>query len=215
MNSFAKRSNSSVQPYQQNGEGTYIDVSMFDANLAFMTSALTPFLVTGQPMAWMGNTGYSGLPTASLFVARDGREISLGVVQQNQFEALARIIGKDGWLSDERFSTPDARREHFDALKDELAAIFATKDAIDWERLLSEAGIPCGTVRRVDEAASMAGEDALISLNIFGPPEGQTTAAIPNVGFRMTPGGVPPAAEVPPHLDEHHAEILRWLGMSK
>lgn len=32
---------------QQSGEGTYIDVSMFDASLAFMTSALTPFLVTG------------------------------------------------------------------------------------------------------------------------------------------------------------------------
>lgn len=199
---------------QQSGEGTYIDVSMFDASLAFMTSALTPFLVTGQPMARMGNTGYSGLPTASLFVAGDGREISLGVVQQNQFEALAKIIDREAWLADERFATPDARRANFNALKDELAAVFATKDAIEWERLLSERGIPCGMVRRVDEAASMAGEGALVSLNIAGLPEGQSTVAIPNVGFRMTPGGVPPVAEAPPRLDEHHAQILRWLGLS-
>ncbi|MBO9580414.1 MAG: CoA transferase [Sphingobium sp.] len=199
---------------QQSGEGTYIDVSMFDASLAFMTSALTPFLVTGQPMARMGNTGYSGLPTASLFVAGDGREISLGVVQQNQFEALARIIGRGAWLEDKRFSTPDARRANFDALKSELADVFSAKGAMEWERLLSEAGIPCGMVRRVDEAAAMAGEGALVSLNISGLPEGQSTVAIPNVGFRMTPGGVPPVAEAPPHLDEHHAEILGWLGRS-
>ncbi|MBO9669509.1 MAG: CoA transferase [Sphingobium sp.] len=198
---------------QQSGEGAYIDVSMFDASLAFMTSALTPFLVTGQPMARMGNTGYSGLPTASLFHAADGREISLGVVQQNQFEELAKIVGREDWLEDDRFSTPDARRANFDTLKGELAVIFATRNAIDWERLLSEAGIPCGMVRRVDEAASMAGEGALISLNISGLPEGQTSVAIPNVGFRMTPGGVLPTAEAPPRLDEHHAEILRWLGM--
>lgn len=165
-------------------------------------------------MARMGNTGYSGLPTASLFVAGDGREISLGVVQQNQFEALAKIIDREAWLADERFATPDARRANFNALKDELAAVFATKDAIEWERLLSERGIPCGMVRRVDEAASMAGEGALVSLNIAGLPEGQSTVAIPNVGFRMTPGGVPPVAEAPPRLDEHHAQILRWLGLS-
>lgn len=200
---------------QQSGEGAYIDVSMFDASLAFMTSALTPFLVTGQPMARMGNTGYSGLPTASLFHTADGREISLGVVQQNQFEQLARIIGRQDWLEDGRFSTPDARRANFDALKGEISVIFATKSAIEWERLLSEAGIPCGMVRRVDEAASMAGGGALISLSISGLPEGQTSVAIPNVGFRMTPGGVPPTAEAPPRLDEHHAEILRWLGMSQ
>lgn len=196
---------------QQNGEGTYIDVSMFDASLAFMTSALTPFLVTGQPMARMGNTGYSGLPTASLFTARNGREVSLGVVQQNQFEALAVLIGRPEWLEDARFATPDARRAHFDLMKAELAAVFLTRDAIDWERLLSEAGIPCGMVRRVDEAAAMTGEGALISLNIAGLPEGQATVSIPNVGFRMVPEAGPAVAAPPPRLDEHHDEILSRL----
>ena len=196
---------------QQSGKGTYIDVSRFDASLAFMTSALTPFLVTGQPMARMGNTGYSGLPTTSLFTARDGRDVSLGVVQQNQFETLARRIGKGEWLDDNRFSTPDARRTHFDMMKAELAKVFLTRDAMEWERLLSEAGIPCGMVRRVDEAANMAGEGALLSLNIAGLPEGQEAVSIPSVGFRMTPHAVPAVASPPPRLDEHHEDVLRWL----
>ena len=42
---------------------------MMDASLAFMASAVVPFLVTGQPMERTGNTGYSGQPTAALFEA--------------------------------------------------------------------------------------------------------------------------------------------------
>lgn len=193
------------------GAGSYIDVSMFDASLAFMTSALTPFLATGTPMARMGNTGYSGLPTASLFIARDGREVSLGVVQPNQFDALARHVGRLDWLDDPRFATPDARRANFDAMKAELAAVILTRDAADWERDLSAIGVPCGMVRRVDEAAALAGADALLPLTVPGLPGGGNIA-IPNAGFRMTPDG--PGTDVPPpRLDEHRAEILDWLGM--
>jgi crotonobetainyl-CoA:carnitine CoA-transferase CaiB-like acyl-CoA transferase len=116
---------------QATGDGAYIDVSMFDATLAFMTSAITPL-----PRHWagherMGNTGYSGLPTASLFTCRDGRQISLGIVQDNQFAAFARLVGRDDWLTDDRFATPAARRTNFDAVHDELATTFATRDAVN------------------------------------------------------------------------------------
>ncbi|MBU0556331.1 MAG: CoA transferase [Alphaproteobacteria bacterium] len=195
---------------ERTGQGAYIDVSMFDASLAFMTSALTPFLVTGQAMKRMGNTGYSGLPTASLFKTKDGREISLGVVQANQFDALAREVGREDWLQDVRFATPEARRENFDAMSHELEAVFVQRDAADWERDLSNAGIPCGMIRRVNEAVDLAGPEALIEMAIPGIPQaGQV--AIPNVGFRMTPGS-PGTTEPPPRLDEHREEILKWLA---
>ena len=195
---------------ERTGQGAYIDVSMFDASLAFMTSALTPFLVTGQAMKRMGNTGYSGLPTASLFKTKDRREISLGVVQANQFDALAREVGREDWLQDVRFATPEARRENFDAMSHELEAVFVQRDAADWERDLSNAGIPCGMIRRVNEAVDLAGPEALIEMAIPGIPQaGQV--AIPNVGFRMTPGS-PGTTEPPPRLDEHREEILKWLA---
>ena len=176
-----------------------------------MTSALTPLLVTRTPMARMGNTGYSGLPTASLFVARDGREVSLGVVQPNQFAALARHVGREGWLADPRFSTPDARRAHFEPMKAELATIMLTRDAAQWERELSAIGVPCGMVRRVDEAAALAGTGALLPISIPGLPGG-SEVAIPNAGFSMMPDG-PGTSVPPPMLDEHRQEILDWLGL--
>ncbi len=201
---------SAIVRRQGGGGGTRLDVSMFDASLTFLTSALTPFLVTGQPIGRMGNTGYSGLPTASLYRTRDGRQVSLGVVQQHQFEALARIVGRDGWLSDPRFATSDDRRAHFDAMTEELAAVFLERDAVDWERRMSEAGIPCGMVRRIDEAASLAGPNSLIPLSIPGLPDGESVH-IPGTGFRDH--SAPPSQPgPPPSLDADRDEILRWLG---
>jgi len=200
---------SGLMQRERGGGGSYIDVSMFDASLAFMTSALTPYLVTGQPMSRIGNTGYSGLPTASLFVARDGRQISLGVVQPNQFEALARFVDKEEWLRDARFATDDARRANFDAMKAEVAGVIATRDAVEWEAGMNAAGIPCGVVRRVDEASALAGPGALASLAVPGLPlDGDVR--LPGVGFRMVPGE-PSVDAPPPRLDENRDEILAWL----
>jgi crotonobetainyl-CoA:carnitine CoA-transferase CaiB-like acyl-CoA transferase len=191
------------------GGGAYIDVSMLDASLAFMTSALTPYLATGKAMPRMGNTGYSGLPTASLFTARDGRQISLGVVQPRQFAALARHLGREDWLADPRFDTPAAQRANFDALYAELAGEIERRDAADWERRMSAEGIPCGMVRRVDEAADLARDEMMLELDLPGVGDGNVT--IPGPGFRMTPGEPEPGGS-PPRLDEHRKEILDWLG---
>jgi crotonobetainyl-CoA:carnitine CoA-transferase CaiB-like acyl-CoA transferase len=195
---------------QTTGKGAYIDVSMFDATLAFMTSAITPYLVTGRAMKRMGNTGYSGLPTASLFTCRDGRQISLGIVQANQFAAFARLVQRDDWLEDDRFATPAARRENFDAVYAELSATFATRDAAEWEADLSASGIPCGMIRTVNEAVDLASEAGLLHVAIPGIPQ-IGTLAIPNAGFQMEPGS-PGTAEPPPRLDEHREEILAWLA---
>jgi len=198
------------------GGGEYIDVAMLDASLAFMTSAVVPYLVTGKPIKRTGNTGFSGQPTAAVFAARDGRLISLGVVQQQQFVALARRLGCERWLEDSRFADPSARRIHSEALQAELVAIFETKDAAQWEEELSATGIPCGMVRDIEEAASfphLSERGATLPLNIPGLPDGDHVDIV-NAGFRMAGGG-PQVTEPPPQLGEHTGEILDWLGMSE
>jgi crotonobetainyl-CoA:carnitine CoA-transferase CaiB-like acyl-CoA transferase len=195
---------------EQGGGSSYIDVSMLEASLAFMTSALTPFLLTGEELPRSGNTGYSGLPTAAVFTARDGRQISLGVVQPKQFELLARYLGREDWLADPRFATPGAQRANFQALHEQVAAEFAKKDAAVLEREMSERGIPCGMVRRVSEAAEILGEGSLHELALTAlPPSGRPV--IPNVGFRMAPDG-PETDQPAPRLNEDREEILAWLA---
>jgi crotonobetainyl-CoA:carnitine CoA-transferase CaiB-like acyl-CoA transferase len=203
---------------QKNGEGEYIDVAMLDASLAFMTSAVVPFLVTGKTLPRTGNTGYSGQPTTGLFHAADGRQISLGVVQQNHFEALARALDREQWLQDPRYQTADLRLANADALKAELAEIIKTRNAEDWEARMSSASIPCGMVRKVSESVVLPHLDERylkipisIPPHLPAPPDG--VAQVLNAGFLMTSGG-PGVKGDPPEMGAHTEGVLAMLGYS-
>jgi len=199
-----------------NGEraAQFIDVAMFDASLAFMASAVVPYLVTGKALQRTGQVGYSGQPTSGLFRAGDGRYVSLGVVQQHQFERLAALLDRPGWLQEPRYATSQRRLENAAALVAELDGVLATRPADHWESLLSEAGVPCGRVREVGEAISLPhlqSRGLKLPLSVPGAAE---RVSVVNAGFCMGEGG-PHVATPPPRLDEHRDEILRWLGVAE
>lgn len=201
---------------EREGRGEFIDVAMLDATLGFMASAVGPFLVTGTALSRTGNVGYSGQPTAALFETQDGRMISLGVVQQSQFEALARFVGREVWLSDQRFSDPDLRRQNSDAMQAELSAVLKTRDGEVWEREMSAHGIPCGLVRSVAEGAAfphLAERNAILPIEIAGLPGGNACEIV-NAGFKFAEDG-PTVSEPPPRLGEHRLEILDWVRNSQ
>ena len=195
------------------GKGEYIDVAMLDASIAFMASAVVPYTVTGKALTRTGNTGYSGQPTSALFRAGDGRQISLGVVQQHQFETLAQVLEQPQWLEDSRYATPELRRTHTVEIQAELSAVLAARKAAEWEALMSAAGIPCGMVREVGEAVDMphlAERGLRLPLQIPGLPDGQAAVSVVNAGFCM--GSEGPGVELPPpRLDEHGARVRAWL----
>ena len=198
---------------ERNGGGEYIDVAMFDATLAFMASAVVPFLVTGKAMRRTGNIGYSGQPTSGLFETGDGRKVSLGVVQQRQFVTLVRFLGCEEWLDDQRFATADARRANADELHARLEAILRTRPAAEWEAAMSEIGIPCGMVREVSEAAGfehLASRGLRLPIRVKGLPQNEEIDIV-NSGFLLSEDS-PHVDEPPPRLDEHRAEILDWLA---
>jgi CoA:oxalate CoA-transferase len=183
-----------------------------------LTSLVTPYLLTGQALPRTGNTGYSGAPTAAMFQARDGVRLSLGVVQDNQFNALCRAIDLPHLIEDPRFATivERAKPENAERLRDLLNAVFATRDAGDWERLLNSAGAPCGLVRDVAAASEAArqGDRGLIEdVGVRLRSGEQVTGAFVNAGFVFQtdgPGGVGSV----PVLGEHSRKILTSLGYS-
>jgi CoA:oxalate CoA-transferase len=196
------------------GEGQRIDLAMFDAALVLTAAAAVPYLVTGRALQRTGNTGYSGQPTAAMFDTRDGRRVSLGVVQQEQFERLCRALGRSDWLQDARFATPAARMTHAAAMQVELGGAFAQRDGEELERALSEAGVPCGLVRTVGEACEMphlAGRGMVAEFDMAMP--GEAAARALNVGFVCDADG-PELPGPPPRLGEHTRDVLEELGLS-
>jgi len=201
---------------QRTGQGEFIDVAMLDASLSFMASAVVPFLVTGRAVERTGNTGYSGQPTAAMFEAGDGKLVSLGVVQQAQFEALARLLEQPEWLTDARYATPDLRRINAATLKEALGEVLRGRPAEEWEGRMSAAGIPCGMVRDVAAAAALPhlrDRGMRIPLHIPGLPQDEQVDIV-NAGFRFQEGG-PMVSEPPPTHGQDTEEVLKWLDFDE
>jgi crotonobetainyl-CoA:carnitine CoA-transferase CaiB-like acyl-CoA transferase len=95
----------------------------------------------------------------------------------------------------------------------ELGRELLRRPAAEWERVLSAAGVPCGLVREVGEAASLPHLEARglrLPLQIDGLPDGRRQVDILNAGFTFSHGG-PGVTAPPPRLDEHGARIRDWL----
>jgi CoA:oxalate CoA-transferase len=198
------------------GNGQYIDVSMLDASLVMLTSLATPYLVAGQQLPRTGNTGYSGAPTAAVFMARDGSRISLGVVQDNQFAALCRATDTPELLRDPRFATivERAKPQHAREIQERLAAVFISRDGEEWERVLNAAGAPCGLVRDVAaacESVREGGRGLLEPVDVQLPSGERTRGEYLNAGFVFATDG-PGGASSVPTIGEHTCEVMRELA---
>jgi crotonobetainyl-CoA:carnitine CoA-transferase CaiB-like acyl-CoA transferase len=201
---------------ERTGLGQKIDVAMFDAALVFMASAGAPYLITGQALERTGNTGYSGQPTSAMFVAGDGVNVSLGVVQQNQYESLCRAMAREDLIADPRFVDPDLRRENGAALQAEVSKTFATKTAEEWERILNTAGAPCAVVRDIPSVFAMPhlkDRNVVLPVRIEGLPEKDDVAVL-GTGFAFAHDG-PDNAAPPPRLGQDTDAVLTELGFDQ
>jgi crotonobetainyl-CoA:carnitine CoA-transferase CaiB-like acyl-CoA transferase len=198
------------------GAGQYIDVAMLDASVVLLTALATPYLVTGQVLPRTGDTGYSGAPTAGLFSTADGTRISLGAVQNNQFAALCRIIGRPELAEDPRFASPPARAEPGNAafLRDVLTKVFASRSGRDWESSLSAQHVPCGLVRDIGEVCDQvrgADRGLIQPTSIAGVHSSGAPPAYVNAGFVFEHDGPGVRGSAPLHA-EHTREVLQTLG---
>ncbi|MEO6184938.1 MAG: CoA transferase, partial [Steroidobacteraceae bacterium] len=126
---------------------------------------------------------------------------------------LARLLHRSQWLSDARFADPDLRRRNGVAMQAELAAVLLSRDAAEWEGLLSGAGIPCGMVRDIGEAMTLPALDERglrLPLQVPGLPHREDVSIL-GPGFLSSQGRTP-SPGAPPRHGEHTAEILAWLA---
>jgi len=190
-------------------KGQVIDVSMFDATMVMMSSVIGPRLISGINPERSGNRGFSGAPTADTFQTAEG-EITIGAVQQVQVERMFKVMDLEHLLKDPRYETPDARLDNDTALQEILSEKFRTRAALEWETLLSDAGVPAGKVRNLDEAfAFQQQQDRDLFLTVKDRLTGKPVEIL-NAGFQFQHDG--PGINGPaPNLGEHTDEVLKNL----
>lgn len=193
----------------KSGKGRLIDVSMLDSTIATMGWIVSNYLIAGQHPMPMGNDNFTAAPSGA-FRTGDGL-LNIAANKQEQFEALARAIGRDDLIGDPRFAAREARKRHRAALTAEIEAALAGRSAAEWEQKMNAAGIPAGRVLTVPEALALdqVRERGLVQQLDDAGTLGRPLSLV-RAGYRME-GGAELSAP-PPRLGEHSDEILAGLG---
>jgi CoA:oxalate CoA-transferase len=197
----------------RSGEGECIDVSMLEATLVTMGWQVSNWLIAGVRPQPLGNENMTAAPSG-LFATGDG-PLNIAANQQQQFETLARLIGRPDLATDPRFADREDRKRNRLALKAEIEVALAGKSAREWSELFNAQGVPAGEVLDIPEVLEhpqVAGRDLVKRFE--GAPGVGKPVAVVRSGFRLESGDPAPATP-PPALGADTEEVLASLGYTE
>ena len=168
------------------GKGQFIDVSMLEASLAFLTTQVADYTVAGHHQQQAGNQAVSRKVTANLFRAKDSY-LLLAVNDERQYRALMTTIGRADALDDPRFIDWFSRGANEAVLRKLIEAALAGEDAKIWERRLNDAGAPCASIWRLEEIIDHPQIAARGVMQTVESPYGPLRLMGP--GFQLAHGG--------------------------
>ena len=175
------------------GEGSHIQIALFDAALASLANQATNHLVAGRNPGRMGSGHPNVVPYGTLYAAQDGKHFVLAIGTDRQFTALARALGLEGLAKDPRFATNGARVQHRDALDEILHRAFGAENSATLERALAAAKVPFGPVNDLTEAFAHPRAQRTALTGVLA--NGQPLRAVSSLAFE---GGFPGKTRAPP-----------------
>jgi crotonobetainyl-CoA:carnitine CoA-transferase CaiB-like acyl-CoA transferase len=190
------------------GKGQFIDVSMLEASLAFLSTQVADYTVAGHHQEQFGNQAISRKVTANLFRAKDSF-LLLAVNDEKQYRSLMMAIGRADVLDDPRFGDWFQRKENEAALRGIIEAALAADHAKSWERRLNDAGAPCASIWKIEEIIDhpqIVARSVMQTVDTaYGP------LRLMGSGFQLAHGGGH-LDTPPPELGAHTDAVLAEAG---
>jgi crotonobetainyl-CoA:carnitine CoA-transferase CaiB-like acyl-CoA transferase len=186
------------------GRGHHVQVSLFDAQLAWLANRGSDWLVAGEEPRRLGNAHPAIVPYEA-FATSDGFVI-LAVGTNEQYARFCAAASLPDLAGDVRYASNALRVEHRLELVARLADAIRERPTAEWLAVLETANVPGGPVRTIPEAFAHA-------------PYAVMEHAHPRLGAVRTvrsPIGVDgryhTATAAPPLLGQHTGEVLGELG---
>ncbi|GAA3815878.1 CaiB/BaiF CoA-transferase family protein [Sphaerisporangium flaviroseum] len=188
------------------GQGQHVEVNLLSSALTGLVNHSSAYVAGGVVPFRMGNAHPSVFPYEPLPTADN--DLIVAAANDGQFRRLCEVLGIPEVADDPRFAANAGRTAHREELRPVLVEQLAKRGAVEWFELLVEAGVPSGPINTIDGGFAMAermGLDPVVEV-------GEGDRAVPTtrhpIRFSETPAGY---ALPPPELDEHGAELRRWL----
>jgi crotonobetainyl-CoA:carnitine CoA-transferase CaiB-like acyl-CoA transferase len=192
---------------RETGTGQHVEVNLLSSALSGLVNQTSAFVAGGVVPFRMGNSHPSLFPYEPLPCA-DG-ELIVTAGNDGQFRRLCEVLGVPELADDPRFGRNEDRTAHREELRPLLVERLRTRPKQDWFRDIIAAGVPCGPINTIDQGIAFAVEVGLDPVVTVG----EGADAVPSVRNPITFSGTAPAYRLPPPaLDQHGAELRRWLA---
>jgi crotonobetainyl-CoA:carnitine CoA-transferase CaiB-like acyl-CoA transferase len=189
------------------GEGQLVEVNLLSSALTGLVNHSSAYVAGGVVPYRMGNAHPSVFPYEPLPAADN--DLIVAAANDRQFRRLCEVLGIPEVADDPRFAHNADRTANRDELRPILTAQLARRNAIEWFDLLVDAGIPCAPINTMDGGFAMAERFELDPVVVVG--EGDR--AVPTTRHPITFSVSPVSYRLPPpDLDEHGAELRKWLS---
>ncbi len=196
---------------EKSGEGQYIDISMLDAQVAWLTYQAAFFFANGEAPKRMG-AAHPTLVPYQAFMCNDGKYINVAVGSERIWERFCKGMGREDLRDHPDYATNSVRVNNRGAIVSMLQEIFLTRPVTEWVEDLQAANVPCGPI---NDLADVFADPQVLARNMYLEMPHPTLGSIKQTGlpikFSLTPGGLD---RHPPLLGEHNQEILQSLGYS-
>lgn len=194
---------------EETGRGQYIDVSMLDGSVSWMTYAAGNYFATGVNPPKMGSAHPSIAPYQA-FPTGDGKYILIACGNDRLWGMLTEAMGAEELGGDPRFNTNSLRVEHMDTLIPLLEKAFMKRPRDEWLERLQGIGFPCGPVYGLDE---MFRDPHVLARGMLREVRHPTVGEIKQIGavlkFSESDSGI---QSPPPVLGQDTEEVLTSLA---
>lgn len=134
-------------------EGQHVEISMLEASLNLMCNYIPAVAGAGAQVPRLGRAHAQIVPYQA-FECADGEYLMVGAFTRVFWRNLARALGHEEWITEERFATNSARLRNREALVAQLEEIFAGQTRDRWLELLEEADVPASPVYELHDVVA-------------------------------------------------------------
>lgn len=199
-----------LQARRESGRGQYIDTSLFESQLSWLTYVAGNYAATGKDPERQGSAHPNIVPYQA-FETQDGN-IMIAVGNDSLWKKFTDALEVPELGDSPEYRTNYDRLERRSELLEKLSAIFKGRTTEEWLERLDAFGVPNSPIQTVAEVFAdphAKARDMLVQLE--HPTAGEITVTGIPVKLPETPGAV---TVPPPTLGQHSEAVLLELGYS-